>query len=147
MHIHICHILPTANLVLLPAAASHLVTTYSTGHQSCHDPPPRPLPTPFFPNAATLPRHYPSTREDPQQPPRLCSVLPATPHIRSSVCPSIPTPRKVILIRAMPSPQSATLLVSPRAYHPPALLIAIGSPEAHQKPTIEKFRGIASEPW
>lgn len=58
--------LPTANLVLLPAAAaSRLVTTYSTGHPSCHDPPPRRLPTPFSPNAATLPRHYPSTGEDP----------------------------------------------------------------------------------
>lgn len=102
------------------------------------------------PSLPTLPRCHDIIRRQ-EKIPNSQAVLSTTCYlyIGSSVCQSahpFPMPRKVNLIRAMPSPQSATLLVSPRAYHPPALLIAIGSPGAHQKPTREKFRGIVSKP-
>jgi len=53
------------------------------------------------------------------------------------VCSSIHMPRKAILTRAIPSPQPATLLVSPR----PITLPPSASRYDHQKPTFGKFPG------
>lgn len=130
----------TADLV--PSARS----SKRHGTPSCHDAPPPPLlplpahhlPTTFVPSYPRCPRCYPSTER--RSPTNSQAVL------RTLTWPST-IPRKPILVRTMLSPQPATPLVSPRAYHPPTCppSESMNRDRITRSPSV-KFRGIAIDP-